>query len=245
MLFRWVFAYRSAHVGKKQVMNCPRSMCRCATGEGWEEVMMASMYGKKCDPKSDFQPGEEYTCGSNFAVFYFLSFYCLCAFLVSIWSISILQWPHCSSRQCSTTNVATLCRSSTCLLLSLWTISTTWPVTGHCLARTTWMSLRRFGLNMTQRPRKPCWHTDHSQNSSPLEQNFIWPSANEELFIQVSVHVEGVCVIWQRQNQTSGCGDAAETHPASSGLWQVLPSSRSLQGTQIDNIRQHNAIPAK
>lgn len=44
--------------------------------------MMASMYGKKCDPKSDFLPGEEYTCGSNFAVFYFLSFYCICAFLV-------------------------------------------------------------------------------------------------------------------------------------------------------------------
>uniref|UniRef100_A0A8C9X7N1 Voltage-dependent L-type calcium channel subunit alpha n=1 Tax=Sander lucioperca TaxID=283035 RepID=A0A8C9X7N1_SANLU len=55
---------------------------RCATGEAWQEVMMASMYGKKCDPKSDFLPGEEYTCGSNFAVFYFLSFYCLCAFLI-------------------------------------------------------------------------------------------------------------------------------------------------------------------
>ncbi|XP_014893396.1 calcium channel, voltage-dependent, L type, alpha 1S subunit, b [Poecilia latipinna] len=55
---------------------------RCATGEAWQDVMMASMYGKMCDPKSDFLPGEEYTCGSNFAVFYFLSFYCLCAFLI-------------------------------------------------------------------------------------------------------------------------------------------------------------------
>lgn len=55
---------------------------RCATGEAWQEVMMASMYGKKCDPMSDIQPGEEYSCGSNFAVFYFLSFYCLCAFLI-------------------------------------------------------------------------------------------------------------------------------------------------------------------
>uniref|UniRef100_A0A3Q3LS83 Voltage-dependent L-type calcium channel subunit alpha n=1 Tax=Labrus bergylta TaxID=56723 RepID=A0A3Q3LS83_9LABR len=55
---------------------------RCATGEAWQEVMMASMYGKKCDPKSDFLPGEEFTCGSNFAVFYLLSFYCLCAFLI-------------------------------------------------------------------------------------------------------------------------------------------------------------------
>ncbi|KAJ0064214.1 hypothetical protein NL108_001542, partial [Boleophthalmus pectinirostris] len=55
---------------------------RCATGEQWQEVMMASMYGKKCDPKSDYLPGEEYTCGSGFAVIYFLSFYCLCAFLI-------------------------------------------------------------------------------------------------------------------------------------------------------------------
>uniref|UniRef100_A0A4W5KF03 Voltage-dependent L-type calcium channel subunit alpha n=1 Tax=Hucho hucho TaxID=62062 RepID=A0A4W5KF03_9TELE len=55
---------------------------RCATGEAWQEVMMASMYGKKCDPKSDFLPREEYTCGASFAVFYFMSFYMLCAFLI-------------------------------------------------------------------------------------------------------------------------------------------------------------------
>uniref|UniRef100_A0A4W6F9S7 Voltage-dependent L-type calcium channel subunit alpha n=1 Tax=Lates calcarifer TaxID=8187 RepID=A0A4W6F9S7_LATCA len=47
---------------------------RCATGEAWQEVMMASMYGKKCDPKSDFLPGEEYTCGSNFAIKGFYSY---------------------------------------------------------------------------------------------------------------------------------------------------------------------------
>ncbi|XP_049590543.1 dihydropyridine-sensitive L-type skeletal muscle calcium channel subunit alpha-1 isoform X2 [Syngnathus scovelli] len=55
---------------------------RCATGEAWHEVMLASMYGKKCDAKSDFLPGEEFTCGSNFAIIYFLSFYMLCAFLI-------------------------------------------------------------------------------------------------------------------------------------------------------------------
>ncbi|XP_034535314.1 voltage-dependent L-type calcium channel subunit alpha-1C-like, partial [Notolabrus celidotus] len=54
---------------------------RCATGEAWHEVMLASMYGKKCDPKSDYQAGEENTCGSNFAIIYFMSFYMLCAFL--------------------------------------------------------------------------------------------------------------------------------------------------------------------
>ncbi|XP_068170503.1 dihydropyridine-sensitive L-type skeletal muscle calcium channel subunit alpha-1-like [Antennarius striatus] len=55
---------------------------RCATGEAWHEVMLACMYGKKCDPKSDHLPMEEYTCGSNFAIIYFMSFYMLCAFLI-------------------------------------------------------------------------------------------------------------------------------------------------------------------
>ena len=65
-------------------IRCPLySPNSCATGEAWQEVMVASMYGKKCDPKSDFLPGEEYTCGASFAVFYFMSFYMLCAFLVS------------------------------------------------------------------------------------------------------------------------------------------------------------------
>ncbi|XP_061544272.1 dihydropyridine-sensitive L-type skeletal muscle calcium channel subunit alpha-1-like isoform X4 [Phycodurus eques] len=55
---------------------------RCATGEAWHEVMLGSMYGKKCDAKSDYLPGEEFTCGSNFAIIYFMSFYMLCAFLI-------------------------------------------------------------------------------------------------------------------------------------------------------------------
>uniref|UniRef100_A0A8B9ZJ75 Voltage-dependent L-type calcium channel subunit alpha n=1 Tax=Anas platyrhynchos TaxID=8839 RepID=A0A8B9ZJ75_ANAPL len=42
---------------------------RCATGE-------------LCDPESDFAEGEEYTCGTGFAYFYFISFYMLCAFLI-------------------------------------------------------------------------------------------------------------------------------------------------------------------
>ncbi|XP_062825988.1 voltage-dependent L-type calcium channel subunit alpha-1D isoform X8 [Anolis carolinensis] len=55
---------------------------RCATGEAWQEIMLACMPGKRCDPESDFGPGEEYTCGSNFAIIYFISFYMLCAFLI-------------------------------------------------------------------------------------------------------------------------------------------------------------------
>ncbi|XP_066470019.1 voltage-dependent L-type calcium channel subunit alpha-1D isoform X2 [Tiliqua scincoides] len=55
---------------------------RCATGEAWQEIMLACMPGKRCDPDSDFNLGEEYTCGSNFAIIYFISFYMLCAFLI-------------------------------------------------------------------------------------------------------------------------------------------------------------------
>ncbi|KAM9319253.1 voltage-dependent L-type calcium channel subunit alpha-1S [Gastrophryne carolinensis] len=55
---------------------------RCATGEAWQEILLACSYGKLCDPESDFLPGEEYTCGTSFAYFYFISFYMLCAFLI-------------------------------------------------------------------------------------------------------------------------------------------------------------------
>lgn len=55
---------------------------RCATGEAWQEILLACSYGQLCDPESDYAPGEEYTCGTDFAYYYFLSFYMLCAFLV-------------------------------------------------------------------------------------------------------------------------------------------------------------------
>uniref|UniRef100_A0A8C7EMT2 Voltage-dependent L-type calcium channel subunit alpha n=1 Tax=Neovison vison TaxID=452646 RepID=A0A8C7EMT2_NEOVI len=55
---------------------------RCATGEAWQEIMLASLPGSRCDPESDVSPGEEFTCGSNFAIAYFISFFMLCAFLI-------------------------------------------------------------------------------------------------------------------------------------------------------------------
>ncbi|XP_042263878.1 voltage-dependent L-type calcium channel subunit alpha-1D [Thunnus maccoyii] len=55
---------------------------RCATGEAWQEIMLACLPGKLCDLESDYNPGEERTCGSGFAVIYFISFYMLCAFLI-------------------------------------------------------------------------------------------------------------------------------------------------------------------
>lgn len=60
---------------------CPR----CATGEAWQDIMLACMPGKKCAPESEPSNSTEgeTPCGSSFAVFYFISFYMLCAFLVS------------------------------------------------------------------------------------------------------------------------------------------------------------------
>uniref|UniRef100_A0A665U6B8 Voltage-dependent L-type calcium channel subunit alpha n=1 Tax=Echeneis naucrates TaxID=173247 RepID=A0A665U6B8_ECHNA len=55
---------------------------RCATGEAWQEIMLACLPGKLCDAESDYNPGEERTCGSSFAIIYFISFYMLCAFLI-------------------------------------------------------------------------------------------------------------------------------------------------------------------
>uniref|UniRef100_A0AAZ3RGA0 Voltage-dependent L-type calcium channel subunit alpha n=1 Tax=Oncorhynchus tshawytscha TaxID=74940 RepID=A0AAZ3RGA0_ONCTS len=55
---------------------------RCATGEVWQEIMLACLPGKLCDSESDYNPGEERTCGSGLAIIYFISFYMLCAFLI-------------------------------------------------------------------------------------------------------------------------------------------------------------------
>ncbi|XP_064233639.1 voltage-dependent L-type calcium channel subunit alpha-1C isoform X28 [Aotus nancymaae] len=57
---------------------------RCATGEAWQDIMLACMPGKKCAPESEPSNSTEgeTPCGSSFAVFYFISFYMLCAFLI-------------------------------------------------------------------------------------------------------------------------------------------------------------------
>nr|CAB3227402.1 voltage-dependent L-type calcium channel subunit alpha-1D-like [Phallusia mammillata] len=61
---------------------------RCATGESWQEVMLAATAGKECDDNSDWNitgmalPEDKLTCGSNFSYAYFITFYMLCAFLI-------------------------------------------------------------------------------------------------------------------------------------------------------------------
>ncbi|KAI7797887.1 putative voltage-dependent L-type calcium channel subunit alpha-1D, partial [Triplophysa rosa] len=64
---------------------------RCATGEQWQEIMLAALPGRRCDPESDFEPGEEYSCGSNLAYLYFISFFALCAFLIINLFIAVIM----------------------------------------------------------------------------------------------------------------------------------------------------------
>uniref|UniRef100_W5KJY4 Voltage-dependent L-type calcium channel subunit alpha n=1 Tax=Astyanax mexicanus TaxID=7994 RepID=W5KJY4_ASTMX len=54
---------------------------RCATGEAWQEIMLACSPNRPCEKGSEEGPTTE-ECGSHFAIIYFVSFYMLCAFLI-------------------------------------------------------------------------------------------------------------------------------------------------------------------
>ncbi|CAM9972784.1 unnamed protein product [Lampetra fluviatilis] len=55
---------------------------RCATGEAWQEIMLACMPGQRCHPGLGLPRHEAFSCGSSFSVLYFVSFFMLCAFLI-------------------------------------------------------------------------------------------------------------------------------------------------------------------
>ncbi|XP_046879215.1 LOW QUALITY PROTEIN: voltage-dependent L-type calcium channel subunit alpha-1C [Hypomesus transpacificus] len=54
---------------------------RCATGEAWQEIMLACQPTRPCETGSEVGLASE-DCGSQFAIIYFVSFYMLCAFLI-------------------------------------------------------------------------------------------------------------------------------------------------------------------
>uniref|UniRef100_A0AAY4EY76 Voltage-dependent L-type calcium channel subunit alpha n=1 Tax=Denticeps clupeoides TaxID=299321 RepID=A0AAY4EY76_9TELE len=54
---------------------------RCATGEAWQEIMLACAPNRPCEKGSETEQTSE-DCGSQFAIIYFVSFYMLCAFLI-------------------------------------------------------------------------------------------------------------------------------------------------------------------
>lgn len=65
---------------------------RSATGEAWQEIMMdcAATKDAVCDKRVK-EAKENETCGSDIAYPYFISFYVLCSFLVSINNFFLLH----------------------------------------------------------------------------------------------------------------------------------------------------------
>ncbi|KAM4523369.1 voltage-dependent L-type calcium channel subunit alpha-1C isoform 12-T12 [Fundulus diaphanus] len=56
---------------------------RCATGEAWQEIMLACSPNRSCEKGSTNENSTTHEdCGSQFAIIYFVSFYMLCAFLI-------------------------------------------------------------------------------------------------------------------------------------------------------------------
>uniref|UniRef100_A0A3B5AMB8 Voltage-dependent L-type calcium channel subunit alpha n=1 Tax=Stegastes partitus TaxID=144197 RepID=A0A3B5AMB8_9TELE len=56
---------------------------RCATGEAWQEIMLACSPNRPCEKGSTNENSTtNEDCGSQFAIIYFVSFYMLCAFLI-------------------------------------------------------------------------------------------------------------------------------------------------------------------
>uniref|UniRef100_A0A3B5MEF3 Voltage-dependent L-type calcium channel subunit alpha-1C n=1 Tax=Xiphophorus couchianus TaxID=32473 RepID=A0A3B5MEF3_9TELE len=56
---------------------------RCATGEAWQEIMLACSPKHPCEKGSTNENSTTHDdCGSQFAIIYFVSFYMLCAFLI-------------------------------------------------------------------------------------------------------------------------------------------------------------------
>lgn len=94
MFFTYIFTCNFAFlfcVFKYFCMNlCMLHVCifvvliRCATGEAWQEIMLACSPKHPCEKGSTNENSTTHDdCGSQFAIIYFVSFYMLCAFLVS------------------------------------------------------------------------------------------------------------------------------------------------------------------
>ena len=61
---------------------------RSATGENWQQIMLScrNRDDVKCDAMADPQE-DSGLCGSDFAYFYFVSFYSICSFLVRKYTV--------------------------------------------------------------------------------------------------------------------------------------------------------------
>lgn len=72
---------------KKDGLLERRVVCRSATGESWQEIMLSCLAGQECEPDPSIappfiSPDHEGGCGTDFAYFYFVSFIFFSSFLV-------------------------------------------------------------------------------------------------------------------------------------------------------------------
>ena len=80
------------HIAQRTYVVIGLVHCRTATGEAWQNIMMdCSRPETMCSPYSDLA-GQ--SCGTWFSLPYFISFYILCSFLVSIYII--MQFANCN-----------------------------------------------------------------------------------------------------------------------------------------------------
>ena len=73
--------FRACALWRRHWRRWPCIGNRCATGEGWQEIMLSCMGGRMCDEESSNGGKEE--CGLDVAIPYFVSFIFFCSFLVS------------------------------------------------------------------------------------------------------------------------------------------------------------------
>lgn len=92
---------------------------RSATGEAWQDIMMACTHSTKvvCDDRTEeYKEDPNASCGSSIAFPYFISFYVLCSFLVRCGNLFSIQFVLPIIRIVTS-------RSSICSLRLSWTIS--------------------------------------------------------------------------------------------------------------------------
>ena len=75
--------------GRVVIETSTVELSRCATGESWQQIMLDCLSGQPCDPESISQNtnvarSPETGCGLDIAYFYFVFFFFLCSFLVSL-----------------------------------------------------------------------------------------------------------------------------------------------------------------
>lgn len=104
---------------------------RCATGEGWQDIMMACSGGKECALAGSYVYNRDKgnACGNDLSYIYFTSFVFLSSFLVSYIVVKIL---HTGAQQ------FLYIRCWTCSWPSSWTTSTIWLETRRFSVRIIW-----------------------------------------------------------------------------------------------------------